>query len=107
VNLSVYQGNATAASIYYRNQNELAFTELKLTLTGQTAQGQLSAEKVKYPKLEYYLSIKMNNGSLTIMPLDGPSKPATVPVEAVQHLLRIPGQTGALQKKTLILKWND
>jgi hypothetical protein len=107
VNLSAYQGNATAASIFYRDQNELAFTELKLTLTGQTAQGQLSADKVKYPNLEYYLLIKLNNGSSIIVPLDGPSKPATVPVEAVQHMLRIPGQTGALQEKILILKWND
>jgi hypothetical protein len=107
VNLSPFQGNAIAASLFYRKQNELAFTELKLIITGQTAQGQLSADKVKYPKLEYYVSIKLNNGSSTIVPLDGPSKPAEVPVEAVQHILRIPGQTGSLQEKVLILKWND
>jgi FecR protein len=107
VNLSSFQGKAVAASLFYRKQNEQSFTELPLTITGQTAQGQLSANKVKYPKLEYYLSIKLNDSSSTILPQDGPSKPAVVPVEAVQHMLRIPGQTGTLQEKVLVLKWND
>ena len=107
VNLSSYQGKAVAASLFFRKQNEQSFTELPLTITGQTAQGQLSADNVKYPKLEYYLSIKLSDSSSTILPQDGSSKPAVVPVEAVQRVLRVPGQTGALQEKVLILKWND
>ena len=107
VNLSSFQGGAVAASLFYRKQNEQAFTELPLTIIGQTAQGQLSADKVRYPKLEYYLSIKLNDGSLTIVPPNGSLKPAAVPVESVQHVLKIPGQTGTLQEKVLILKWND
>jgi FecR protein len=107
VNLSSFQGKAVAASIFCRKQNEQSFTEVPLTIAGQTAQGRLTSEKVKFPKLEYYLSIKMSDGSTTILPQDGPTKPAAVPVEAVQRVLRIPGQTGSLQKKVVVLKWND
>jgi hypothetical protein len=107
VNLSAFQGKAVAASIFYRKQNEQVFTELPLTITGQTARGQLSADKVKYPKLEYYLSVLLNNGNSIIVPQDGSTKPSAIPVEAVQRELRIPGQTGALQKKTVVLKWNE
>ena len=109
VDLSSFQGKAIGAILFYRKQNEQAFTELPLTITGQTARGQLSADKVKYPKLEYYLSIKLSDASLPILtvPQDGRSKPLSVPVEAVQRELRIPGQTGSLQKKILILKWNE
>jgi FecR protein. len=106
-NLSSFQGKAIAASLFYRKQNVQTFTELPLTITGQVATGQLPANKVKYPKLEYYLSIKLNDGSITLVPQDGTTKPAVVPVEAVQHELRIPGQTGSLQKKVIVLKWNN
>jgi hypothetical protein len=106
-NLSSFQGKAIAASLFYRKQNVQTFTELPLTITGQVATGQLPANKVKYPKLEYYLSIKLNDGSLTLVPQDGTTKPAVVPVAAVQRELRIPGQTGSLQKKVIVLKWND
>jgi hypothetical protein len=106
-NLSSFQGRAIAASLFYRKQNVQTFTELPLTITGQVATGQLPADKVKYPKLEYYLSIKLNDGSTTVVPQDGTTKPAVVPVEAVQRELRIPGQTGSLQKKVVVLKWND
>jgi hypothetical protein len=106
-NLSSFQGKAIAASLFYRMQNVQTFTELPLTITGQVATGQLPANKVKYPKLEYYLSIKMNDDSITLVPQDGTTKPAVVPVEAVQCELRIPGQTGSLQKKVIVLKWNE
>jgi hypothetical protein len=106
-NLSSLQGKAVGASLFYRKQNEPTFTELVLTITGQIATGQLPADKVKYPKLEYYLSIKLNNGSIMLIPEDGTTKPAIVPVEAVHHELRIPGQTSSLQKKVIILKWNE
>jgi FecR protein len=106
-NLSSFQGKAIAASLFYRIQNVPTFTELPLTITGQVATGQLPANKVKYPELEYYLSIKMNDGSITLVPQDGTTKPAVVPVEAVQYELRIPGQTGSLQEKVIVLKWND
>jgi hypothetical protein len=106
-NLSSFQGKAIAASLFYRIQNVQTFTELPLTITGQVATGQLPANKVKYPKLEYYLSIKMNDNSITLVPQDGTTKPAVVPVEAVQCELRIPGQTGSLQKKVIVLKWNE
>ena len=107
VNLSSFQGKAIAASLFYRKQNVQTFTELPLTITGQIATGQLPANKVKYPKLEYYFSIKLNDGSIILMPQDGTTKPAVVPVEAVQRELRIPGQTGSLQKRVIVLKWNE
>jgi hypothetical protein len=107
VNLSSFQGKAIAASLFYRKQNVQTFTELPLTITGQVATGQLPANKVKYPKLEYYLSIKLNDGSIILVPEDGTTKPAFVPVEAVRCELRIPGQTGSLQKKVIVLKWNE
>jgi hypothetical protein len=105
--LSSFQGKAIAASLFYRKENAQTFSELPLTITGQIATGQLPADKVKYPKLEYYLSIKLSNGSIVLVPQDGTTKPAVVPVEAVQRELRIPGQTGSLQKKVIVLKWND
>jgi hypothetical protein len=107
VNLSSYEGKAVAVSLFYRKQNEQTFTELILTMTGQIASGRLPAEKVKYPKLEYYLSLRLNDGSMVVVPQDGASKPSVVPVEAVQRELRIPGQTGSLQKRVIVLKWNE
>ena len=106
-NLSSFQGKAIGASLFYRKQNETSFTELILTVTGQTAQGQIPADKVKSPKLEYYLLIKLNDGSSVTVPHDGSSTPVSVPVESVQRELRIPGQTSSLQKKVLVIKWND
>ena len=107
VHLSSFKGKAIAASLFYRKQNVQTYNELVLTITGQVATGQLPADKVKYPKLEYYLSIKLNDGSIVVVPQDGSTKPALVPVEAVQRELRIPGQTGSLQKKVVVLKWNE
>jgi hypothetical protein len=107
VDLSSFQGKAVTASIFTRKVNEQHFVELPLIITGQVAEGQLSADRIKYPKLEYYLSIKMSSGAVTILPQDGLTKPATVPVDMFQHELRIPGQTGDLQKKVIVLKWNE
>jgi hypothetical protein len=107
LDLSSYEGKAIGASLFYRKQNEQTFSELPLSITGQTATGHLAEGRVKYPKLEYYLVIKMNDGSSTVLPQDGPTQPDVVPVEAVRHELRIPGQTGTLQRKVLILRWND
>jgi hypothetical protein len=107
VDLSSFEGKAIGASLFYRKQNEQAFAELPLSITGQTATGTLTEDNVRYPKLEYYLVIKMSDGSSTVLPEDGPTQPDAVPVDAVQHELRIPGQTGTLQKKVLILRWND
>jgi hypothetical protein len=106
-NLSSFQGKAIAASLFYRKQNVQTFTELPLTITGQVAKGRLPANAVKYPKLEYYLSIRLNDGSIVLVPKDGTTRPAVVPVEAVRCELRIPGQTGSLQKKVIVLKWNE
>jgi len=106
-NLSSFQGKAIAASLFYHVQNERMFNELPLTVTGQVATGQLPANKVKYPKLEYYLSIKLNDGSIVLVPEDGQTKPAVVPVEAARRELRIPGQTGSLQKKVIVIRWNE
>jgi hypothetical protein len=106
-NLSSFQGKAIAASLFYRAQNENMFNELTLTVAGQVATGQLPASKVKYPKLEYYLSVKLNNGTIVLLPQDGSSNPAAVPVEVTRRELRIPGQTGSLQKKVVVIKWNE
>jgi hypothetical protein len=106
-NLSSFKGKAVAASLFYRKQNEQTFVELPLTLTGQTASGQIPAEKVKFPSLEYYLAITMKDGSVVIVPENGKTKPGMVPIEAMKRELRIPGQTGSLQKKVIVLKWNE
>ncbi len=107
VNLSSFQGKAIAVGLFYRKQNEQVFTELPLTITGQVATGKLPPDKVKYPRLEYYLLIKLNDNSTIEIPQDGATNPAFVPVQAVQCELRIPGQTGSLQKKVIVLKWNE
>jgi hypothetical protein len=107
VDLSSFQGKAVAASLFYRKQNEQNFNELLLTITGQVATGQLPADNVKYPKIEYYVSVKLQDNSTAIAPQDGKTKPAIVPVDAIQHELRIPGQTASLQKKVVVLRWNE
>jgi hypothetical protein len=105
--LSSFQGKAIAASLFYRAQGENMFNELPLIVTGQVATGQLPGNKVKYPKLEYYLSIKLNTGSVVLVPQNGSTNPAAVPVEVTRRELRIPGQTGSLQKKVVVIKWNE
>jgi hypothetical protein len=107
VDLSSFQGKAASASLFYRKQTEQAFTELVLTITGQTATGQLPENKVKYPNLEYYVSVKLSDNSIVIAPQDGTTKPAIVPVEPIKRELRIPGQTASLQKKVVVLRWNE
>jgi hypothetical protein len=107
LNLSSLNGKAIAASLFYRKENDVVFIELPLNISGQIAKGQLPAEKVKYPKLEYYVSIKLKGGSAMVVPEDGMTRPAFVPVEAVRRELRIPGQTGSLQKKVIVLQWNE
>jgi hypothetical protein len=107
VDLSSFQGQAIAASIFTRKQNEQSFVEIPLIITGQVAEGKIPADRIKYPKLEYYLSISLSKGSTSIIPQDGMAKPAVVSVEAFKHELRIPGQTGSLQKKVVVIKWDD
>ncbi|MBN1399016.1 MAG: FecR domain-containing protein [Bacteroidetes bacterium] len=107
VDLSAFQGKAIAASLLYRVEGEHMFNELPLTVTGQTATGKIPSNKVKYPKLEYYLSVKLNNGSTVLIPENGPTDPASVSVEATRRELRIPGQTGSLQKKVVVIRWNE
>lgn len=106
-NLSLFEGKATAVTLFYRKLNEQDFTELPLTITGQIATGRLNKDKVRYPKLEYYLSVKLSDGSIVTVPQGGATEPASVSVETVHHELRIPGQTGTLQKKVPVIKWND
>jgi hypothetical protein len=107
VNFSSLQANVNGISLFYRKENSPTFTELMLTLSGQVATGQLAGEKVKFPKLEYYLSIRFDDGSTVIVPEDGSTNPLFAPVQPVQRELRIPGQTGTLQKKVLVLKWSE
>jgi hypothetical protein len=107
VNFSSLQANVTAVSLFYRKQDEPTFTELVLTPSGQVATGQLPADKVRYPKLEYYTFLRFDDGSTILVPPDGPSNPAAAAVQAIQRELRIPGQTGSLQKKVLVLKWSE
>ncbi|RPI03296.1 MAG: hypothetical protein EHM64_12530 [Ignavibacteriae bacterium] len=107
VDFSSLQANVTAVSLFYRKQNDQTFTELILTPSGQVASGQLAAEKVRFPKLEYYTSIRLDDGSTIFIPEDGASNPEATAVQAIQRELRIPGQTGSLQKKVLVLKWSE
>ena len=107
VNFSSLQANVTAVSLFYRKQDEPVFTELILTPSGQVATGQIPAAKVRYPRLEYYTSLRFDDGSTVFVPQDGPSSPFVTPVQAIQRELRIPGQTGSLQKKVLVLKWSE
>lgn len=107
VNVSSLQANVTAVSLFYRKQYDPTFTELVLVTSGQVATGQLPAEKVRFPKLEYYTSIQFDDGSTVIVPQDGPSNPLATSVQAIQRELRIPGQSGSLQKKVLVLKWSE
>jgi len=107
VNFSSLQANVTAVSLFYRKQDEPTFTELILTPSGQVATGQIPAAKVRYPRLEYYTSLRFDDGSTVIIPQDGPSNPMVTSVQSIQRELRIPGQTGSLQKKVVVLKWNE
>jgi hypothetical protein len=107
VDFSSLQANVTSVSLFYRKQDEPTFTELILTLSGQMATGQLSADKIRFPEVEYYTSLLLDDGSIIIVPQDGPSNPGTALVEPIKRELRIPGQTGSLQKKVLVLKWNE
>jgi hypothetical protein len=107
VNFSSLQANVTAVSLFYRKQDEPTFTELILTPSGQVATGQIPAAKVRYPRLEYYTSLRFDDGSTVIVPQDGSSSPIVIPVQSIQRELRIPGQTGSLQKKVLVLKWSE
>jgi hypothetical protein len=107
VNFSSLQANVTAVSLFYRKQEEQTFTELILSPSGQVATGQIPAAKVRYPKLEYYTSLRLDDGSTVIVPPDGSSAPGAAPVQAIQRELRVPGQTGSLQKKVLVLKWSE
>jgi hypothetical protein len=107
VNFSSLQANVTAVSLFYRKQDEQTFTELVLSPSGQVATGQIPAAKVRYPKLEYYTSLRFDDGSTILVPPDGSSSPEAAPVQAIQRELRIPGQTGSLQKKVLVLKWSE
>jgi hypothetical protein len=107
VNFSSLQANVTAVSLFYRKQDEPTFTELILTPSGQVATGQIPAAKVRYPRLEYYTSLRFDDGSMVLVPQDGPSSPMVTSVQSIQRELRIPGQTGSLQKKVLVLKWNE
>ncbi|MCX6122212.1 MAG: FecR domain-containing protein [Ignavibacteriales bacterium] len=107
VDFSSLQANVSAISLFHRKQNEPTFTELILTPSGQVATGQLDGEKVKFPQLEYYVSIRFDDGSTITVPQDGATNPAAVQVQSVQRELRIPGQTGSLQKKVLVLKWSE
>ena len=107
VDFSSLQANVTAVSLFFRKQNDPTFTELVLTPSGQVATGQLPAEKVRYPKLEYYTSLRFDDGSMVIIPQDGPSNPMATSVQSIQRVPRIPGQAGSLQKKVLVLQWNE
>jgi hypothetical protein len=107
VDFSSLQASVTAVSLFHRKTDEPSFTELILTPSGQVATGQLAEDKVRFPKLEYYISIRFDDGSTVLVPQEGSTSPLAVPVQAVQRELRIPGQTGALQKKVLVLKWSE
>ncbi len=107
VDFSSLQANVTAVSLFSRKKDDPSFTELVLTPSGQVATGQLTADQVRYPKLEYYTSIHFDDGSTVLVPQDGATNPGGVQVLPLRRELRIPGQTGSLQKKVLVLKWNE
>lgn len=107
VDFSSLQANVTGVSLFHRKQNEPTFTELMLNPSGQVATGQLPGDKVRFPKLEYYVSLRFDDGSTVLVPQDGLTNPAVAPVQSIQRELRIPGQIGSLQKKVIVLKWSE
>jgi len=80
---------------------------MPLTVAGKQATGKIEGKYIQYPKLEYYLVFTLADGSTIIIPEGGSTTPAAVNVEPIHHELRIPGQTGSLQKKVLIIKWDE
>lgn len=106
-NLTSFEGKATGAVLYCRKTKEESFEAISLEIIGQTAKGSIPGDKVKYPRLEYYLVIKLSDGSSIMIPENGDKEPAIVPVEPIQHVLRIPGQDASMQKKVIVLKWNE
>jgi hypothetical protein len=107
IDFSSLQANVSALSLFHRKQNEPTFTELILTPSGQVATGQLTGSEIKFPLLEYYVSIRFDDGSTVFVPQDGATNPAVIQVLPVQRELRIPGQIGSLQKRVLVLQWNE
>jgi hypothetical protein len=107
VNLASFEGTAVSALLFCRKLNEKEFTELPLEITGQIAKGGIPERLVKFPALEYYLVIKLKSGTVVMIPEGGSSDPASVKVAPYQRILRIPGQTGSLQKKVIELKWDE
>ena len=107
IDFSSLQANVSALSLFHRKQNEPTFTELILTPSGQVATGQLTGGEIKFPLLEYYVSIRFDDGSIVFVPQDGATNPAMIQVQPVQRELRIPGQIGSLQKRVLVLQWNE
>jgi hypothetical protein len=99
--------NAAAVHFYHRKVNEPEFIDMLLTIAGRQATGKIEGKYIQYPKLEYYLVCTLADGSTITVPEGGSTTPAAVNVEPIHHELRIPGQTGSLQKKVLIIKWDE
>ncbi len=107
LNLKQIQQKVTSVNMYYKKKGESSYREQELKINGPFASGKIEGTFIKYPALEYYFNIVLANGSSIQLPENGESNPAVEKVEPVQHILRIPGQTGALQKKVLEYKWME
>lgn len=107
VNFAPLRINVQAVHLFHRKAGEQTFVDLPLTISGRQATGKIEGEHIRYPHLEYYLVITLENGRTITEPEGGDSKPHTIAVEPVERTLRIPGQTSSLQKKTIVLKWKE
>lgn len=107
VDLSSLPGKVHQAKLFHRKSGDVQFNEVLLTVTGRQATGKIEGKNIRYPRLEYYALLTLENGAGITVPDGGEASPATIGVESIKRTLRIPGQTGGLQRRVLILKWDE
>ncbi|MCX7984070.1 MAG: FecR family protein [Bacteroidetes bacterium] len=107
VNLSSFPGKVKSAMLFHRKFGDVQFNELPLTISGRQAASKIEAKYIKYPRFEYYVQFVLENNTVVVIPERGEEVPATIGVEPIKRVVRIPGQTGGLQKRVLVLKWDE
>ncbi|MBI5464107.1 MAG: FecR domain-containing protein [Ignavibacteriales bacterium] len=107
IDLSPVDANITGVTFYSRKAGDASFKETQMTVSGKNAAAQFQASEIKFPRLEYYFTLRFDDGSTYTVPAEGSTAPVVQSVQAVQRELRIPGQTGALARKVVVLRWNE